>query len=267
MTVQFELVQLATSTGSLHGLVHHVEQPRGLALHIHGTWGNFYGNPFINPLASAYAELGYSFATVNVPGHDETAANERMDDFPPALAEWARLLNPQGPLILQGHSLGAIKIAYAHQQKKLPPEVRAFVLLAPFDVVQFYSGPVGGVAGLNELIHDLADDDNVPRSVFDMWPITVGTIRSATTQSGAWDQFPTRDDSAGSFVAENSLPMLVLVGGDDFAASPSPEAVINSFSASPAVTARVVPGAPHNFAGAEDAVVRHLKNWLETAVG
>ncbi|WP_433314989.1 alpha/beta hydrolase [Micromonospora chersina] len=236
-------------------------------MHIHGTWGNFYENAFIHALATVYSENGYSFATVNVPGHDYESVHEHLDDFYPAINEWLKVLNAnEAPLILQGHSLGAVKIASVMTKEGLPPNTAGVVLLAPFDTVAFNSrGTDGDVSALHRRLDELITEgvDLVPSDLFEYWPISVKTLRALTTVGGPWDQFPTRLGQAGAALTDVALPTLIAVGGNDFASTPDPASAVPALAVSPKATGVVVPNAPHNFAGEEQRLCELVAGWLK----
>jgi len=267
MPVQFDLLTCSTSVGDLHGIF---SSPPGgsdrLAVHIHGTWGNFYANPFIVPLAEMYNAKGWSFLSANFPGHDETAIAERFEDFQPALEAWLHLV-PQRSLILQGHSLGALKILSAASSPKWSSlGVIGAVLLSPFDVAHFYEAHTHmSRSELRDyaLRHgrDQGIDTPLPRSVFDLWPISAAVIEAVTEEGSKWDAFPSARGDVSSLSALG-IPALLAIGSEDFASSPDPAEVVRLTGDKAGVSASLVPGAPHNFAGAVPELVTLVERWL-----
>lgn len=266
MSVQFELITVAHDSGQLHGLLHRRPAHRGLVLHVHGTWGNFYGNPFIPWFAETYDSAGLAFASVNFPGHDETSIDEQAPASLDAFSPWLETLRvDQEPVLLQGHSLGAIKIAHLARTRGLPSGTAGVVLLAPFDAVAFNSRSTGGnLPSLHAKLQALIDDGAalVPSEIFEYWPISPQTLMDLTTVGGAWDQFPTRNGEAGDALRNVQVPALVAVGAEDFAATPDPQGVVDILSAGSNVVGVVIPGAPHNFAGQEQALMRAVSEWV-----
>ncbi len=270
MEMPFELVTVEHSNGSLHGLWSHTANSKGVAVHVHGTWGNFYGNALIARTARLYASHGLDFVTVNFPGHDETAIDENIDDFAPALDRWLALVgSSHTPVLLQGHSLGAVKIADAIVSDRLPRSVVGVVMLAPFDVVAFYSRATeGNIEKLHQELERASDDDHglVPTRLFDSWLISTRAMRNLTTPGGRWDQFPTRNGDPGAALSRTTVPIITLIGGDDFAATPSPPDAVSILTGPQSRSiGSVVPGAPHNFAGRETELVSAIDDWLKTA--
>lgn len=270
MSVDFRLVTLPHNNAELHGLlaVPH-EQAAPVAIHVHGTWGNFYGNPFINALAECYGRHGIGFLTANFPGHDETAVSEDFDDFTPALDAWIGAYAGEAPLLLQGHSLGALKaLRYLSDSRATNRErIRSLVLLSPFDIVAFYArGHVDEVdsrlARLDALIASAGRDAIAPSEWFDMWLITYGTLRALSTPGSPADQFDSRTQLPISPVRRLHVPTFIGIGGEDFAQYPTPKDVARMTAGLPMVTSALIEGAPHNFAGSVDRLVREVDAWL-----
>jgi pimeloyl-ACP methyl ester carboxylesterase len=250
---------------------------RGLALHVHGTWGNFYENPFVTALAPTYVEAGYAYASTNNPGHDGGSIDEDFDQSLGCIAEWvAKLGDSTTSLVLQGHSLGALKLLRlfsTESYKSLTDRVKGLVLLSPFDMVAFNGGKSPAEIDTNRstvLAAEASDGGSalVSKTVFDVWPISIGTWLQASEPDGPWDVFPTRNGSIG-LLAELTIPTLVFVGEADFASFPSGAAVIKDLegSASPNVRAHLIPEGVHNFAGREAMLSTHLRDFLQEVSG
>lgn len=266
MSPTFELRSLDIGSGPLHGLLAKPSRPRGLVLHLHGTWGNFYANPFIVPLSGMYVDAGYAFLTANLPGHDETAVTENFRDSASAITNWISAVDVEGPVILQGHSLGALKaLDYAARCTAKPDRL---VLLSPFDVIAFYSGKkperlANILAELDRIVTNDGPKALVPKAIFDMWDISAATLRDLMTPGGAADCFPSRFGIKDQMWTQLGIPILACVGGDDFAAYPSPRDVVSTLnSVSPNISAKLIEGAPHNFAGRVEALADEVRKWI-----
>jgi pimeloyl-ACP methyl ester carboxylesterase len=265
----FRLETINVNGRDLHGIT--TAGSDSLAIHVHGTWGNFYGNPFINATADLYNRLGYAFLSANFPGHDETAVSENFDDFTPALDAWVDTMDTNASIILQGHSLGALKILrYMRDTRaRTVDRIQAIVLLAPFDVVAFYSGgkletlPEKRAATLRA-ISEQGEAALVPASVFDTWQLSARTFLQLTESGGVADQFPSR---VGLAKVGHGIrcPILVAIGSEDFAAYPDATSVIEMLQGGNSVVATLIDGAPHNMAGRVpelcSAIERRLGEW------
>jgi len=272
----YELVSVKHGDGLLHGLLARNKRKRLCVVLIHGTAGNFYANPFIEPTMRLYAESGANVLSVNFPGHDETAATERFEDFTPALDGWLDGLGLTGPLLLQGHSLGALKVlAYLQDARaRYRKDIQAAALLSPFDIVAFYAGKTDEEVNqkrsrVQSLIRVEGQGAMVPKEIFGLWPLSLGTFERLTAPGGQADQFPTRNGLVNWRVPVPGLPTLVAIGGSDFAAFPSPEAVVEACGkrarldlANEKLVVEFVAGAPHNFEGKTDALREIVGRWL-----
>lgn len=266
--MRFSLVRTKYKDQTLHGII--TGDPAApLALHVHGTWGNFYANDFIAKTAESYLRVGYRFAAVNFPGHDQTAVNERFEDFPPALNSWLVTLGASDGVILQGHSLGALKVLYLNSSNaKVVRRVRALVLLAAFDVVGFYVRESGMPASqlrqeAAALARTRGDASRVPVAWSPYWDLSVGTLLAATDQGGLWDQFPSGRGSLGALGLETLPPTFFAIGSSDFAAVPGVPEVMGLAESAPNVSGHyLVPDSPHNFAGRETELSESIASWL-----
>jgi alpha/beta superfamily hydrolase len=266
---EFQLVSAAVGSDTYHGLLRTVSSSKTLVVHVHGTGGDFFTNPFICPLADVYANAGISFLTANFPGWGEQAATERFLAFGPALGAWLKAVKWSGKLILQGHSLGALKVIHALSERTFgaSPNVQGVVLLAPFDVVAFYCG--GDEKKAKQIrakmsALDISNDESalVPKEIFKAWPISIGTFRELIADNGPADQFPSRKENAGARLDQLHIPALVAIGSEDFAAFPSVKNVLDQMSPTELLSVRQISGAPHNFAGKTDELANAIQSWL-----
>lgn len=118
----------------------HQPGKRALALFLHGTGSNFYSSALFDALASAFVSKHVGVLRVNTRGHDLVysqmgkrggAAYESVDDCRYDLDAWCDAAQKQHtPLVLVGHSLGAVKAIYSQAQQP-HPAVRAVVALSP----------------------------------------------------------------------------------------------------------------------------------------
>lgn len=147
----FELVKTTTEDGLyLHGLYKKGEKNNYAVLHIHGFEGDFYTNNFISVETNALKENGYSFLSVQTRGtggesefytvdgeskicgsHYELLKEAYMD-----IDAWIEFLVENGhhKIVLQGHSLGAVKAVRYLAEGKHTKYVKKLILLSPFDM-------------------------------------------------------------------------------------------------------------------------------------
>lgn len=141
------IITLRSKSGiALDGAIYLANQPRGIAVHIHGSLGNFYQNHFLRTLAREYTALGISLIAINLRSHDGIAEAVDLDrqqttyiggsllPFESCISdiegiiEWAEKLGL--PVLLQGHSLGCDRVvAFALEKRWEGP----LILLSPCD--------------------------------------------------------------------------------------------------------------------------------------
>jgi len=270
------LVRVKTTDGvELQGLHFPCEHdPRkSIVIHLHGTWGNFYGNSFIDYFADHYTKNGVSFLTVNTRGHDEGSNTERLEQCIFDINTWVDFALRQGyhKIILQGHSLGAIKVIYGLLRPYLIPDVNnitKIILLSPFDVRAFYSS--GNSALLEEKVNQVEiiaknnPDALVPNDIWSMWQISAGTFLNLVGPKSEADIFPFRNNSLqGSPLSKMKIPVFAAIGEKDFAAYPTPREAFNQLQKLNNVKAAFIAEAPHNFAQHEPELIEEIINWMQ----
>ena len=234
-----------------------------MVLHVHGTWGNFYYHPFVPILGEMYDDAGWRYASVNLPSHDDGSTTETLRESLTAMAVWVeRLARPGAGVILQGHSLGALKaLALAAERP-----VDAVVLLSPADIVAFLGGAEPAERERRRsVVAGLPGDAMVPPEVFDRWPVTAGTYLSMAAAGGEWDLFPSRDlPTCVARLAGVTVPCFVALGGADYASTPDPASIAAALESVASV--HFDPVAPHNFAGSEHQLAAALRAFLRRSL-
>lgn len=226
-----------------------------IAIHFHGSWGNFYENPFALGLAETYNKLGIDYASVNLSSHDGGTVNEDFAESVEEISAWVEFLTQEDTkVILQGHSLGALKIIRLANDpiyETFCETIAGLILLSPFDLVAFYGGP--NVERRRSHAKEFRDENGpealVPPSIFDVWPISVKTFLEFSEPEGDFDIFPTRLGQLGELDG-TKIPRLVVIGEQDNACYPGAENVMAVLETSTS-NSEMITNAPHNFAGRE----------------
>lgn len=150
-SINGKLVAFHSSDGlKLKGYLVTSTQNRATIVHIHGNVGNFYENDFISTMAERYNSAGFNFFSFNNRGHDGIAeaylhgelvyigaAVENLEECVFDIEGAVKYASSLGSrVILQGHSLGCLKILIYLVAKKRPLD---FILLSPSDVYQLQS--------------------------------------------------------------------------------------------------------------------------------
>ncbi len=272
MTTQlpsFDFLTLRNDGNDLNGILSKSVKPKNvLCMHIHGSWGNFYENPFCTQLSIVYNNAGFDYASVNLSGHDGGTISENFGESIDEIVSWINfLVDDETKIILQGHSLGALKLirlASSSQYADLHERTAGLVLLSPFDLVAFYGGP--NVERRRSHAKEFRDENGeqalVPKSIFDMWPISVKSYLELSEPEGDYDIFPTRLGEFGE-LDDTEIPRLVVLGEDDQASYPGAENVLDILEISTS-SCELISSAPHNFAGCEDTLTKVVSNFIES---
>lgn len=144
------LLQIATADGLyLHGYYIPSTNKKVAVLHIHGFEGNFYENSFVHLLANELEKANIGFLTVNTRGNGKNtdfntvdgdckkigARYELLEEAHLDISVWMKFLKDEGyeKIVLQGHSLGTIKVVRYLFEGEYKDKVDKLILLAPFD--------------------------------------------------------------------------------------------------------------------------------------
>lgn len=145
-----KLLQVSTSDNLyLHGYYVPAEDKKIAVLHIHGFEGNFYENNFVHVLAKELENKNIGFLTVNTRGNgrdtdiktvDGTtqrigARYELLEKAHLDITVWLKFLVNEGykKIVLQGHSLGTMKVTRYLFEGELKDKISKLILLCPFD--------------------------------------------------------------------------------------------------------------------------------------
>ena len=151
----FDLVKATTKDGLiLNGLFSQGEKKNPTVIHIHGFEGDFFNNKFINVIAKKLKKHGTNFLTVQTRGmgndYDLTTENgqyrrygahfELLNEAYLDIDSWIDFLQKHGynQTILQGHSLGTVKVIRYLFEGSYRKEVKKLILLSPFDNFWFF---------------------------------------------------------------------------------------------------------------------------------
>lgn len=147
-----ELIKInSTDNIELFGMLYTPkEKTTKVVIHVHGLYGNFYENKYLNMLAKIYTENGYSFLTFNNRGTDYVSGLLSGQEYKTLGGCYERfkdcLLDLEGvinyskkigftEIILEGHSYGCNKVVYFYNKMK-DKSIKKIFLLAPCDIPQ-----------------------------------------------------------------------------------------------------------------------------------
>ena len=146
-----DLIHIDSKDGLiLHGF-HAVEPGRrsSVVIHVHGSYGNFFENFFLEEMARSYTQAGVGLLSIGTRGRDYYADFKRKSEGAYSsrriggileifqectldLEAWVGFARDSGyqRIVLQGHSLGAMKAIYSASRGL---KVEGLVLLSPPD--------------------------------------------------------------------------------------------------------------------------------------
>jgi pimeloyl-ACP methyl ester carboxylesterase len=145
-----QLLQVSTSDGLyLHGFYCPTSDKKNALLHIHGFEGNFYENNFVYSLIKNLSQNNIAFLAVNTRGNNKNSDfntvdggcktigswNELLEEAHIDISAWIKFLLDQGyqEIILQGHSLGTLKVIRYLFEGEYKDKISKLILLSPFE--------------------------------------------------------------------------------------------------------------------------------------
>jgi len=271
----------------LQGLIYEPAKPSNKAyLHIHGMAGNFYENRFLDAMAEEITSAGYAFLSINTRGHDIIADfpivgseekykrigdayeifEECLLDIKPAIDYLQK--NGYAEIILCGHSLGAVKVAY-YVAKTQDGRVKKLILMSPPDMV----GLAEKESNHNDLLRQaqkmISEDrggELLPFKIWDWCYLSANTYVNMNTRDYPVDVFNTYDKNKSSILSEIKIPVFAFLGGkDDAAILPIGEALetikVKAINA-PIFDTDIIEGAPHSYFNRESIMAKKIVEWL-----
>jgi pimeloyl-ACP methyl ester carboxylesterase len=240
---------------------------------VHGLTGRFY-EPHTVTIGRALATAGYPFVAGNNRGHDfgttvrprgaepflAGGAWERFDESPRDVAGWVGFAAGQAArgVVLVGHSLGALKVAYYLAQRQDPRVVGLVAASPPTGAGQL---DPEALAWAERQVATGRGEDLVPQ------PVRGRTFSAQTYLNRARANV----DVYGFHrpeppVARIRCPLLALYGDAEpqVGTAADLETIRRNASAAPRVDLRVFPGADHLYTGHEAEVAAALVAWIAT---
>ncbi len=288
-----ELVRTWTEDGlELQGLFCEPTVParKAAVLHLHGATSNFYRSHSVEGLAHALTARGYWFLTANTRGHDmvnilatrnptrgERMGNayERFTDCVLDIGAWLGFLESRGwsRVVLEGHSFGAMKVAY-YLGTRQDARVVATILLSPGERGFFERNMSDLFAEARRRAEALVAEGQPDQLV----PVGAMNLMSARNLvAGAHETVAT---NVFNFVDPNHpwteigairVPILVVFGTvGEYITLPAEQAcklICQKAVSSPRCDYRVFEGAPHNYKFREAEVGEAVGGWIVQVVG
>ena len=268
----------------LDGIVFSPPDARLAIVHVHGSLGNFYQQPFIRVFANRLARHGIAVLSFNLTGHDGVSEGYTPDRemryvggslsrFETCLDDLDALLRFAGSIcsqvVLQGHSLGCDRVLFYTQRRatRIP-----LILLSPCDSHRLQEIWLAGepISEQAARLASASDDDGqvnlVPASEYGVtgpngWtysiPISRATLLSIITG------FPfqiLRVDSSAQPVS--NAPAFVYMGPEDtIRGAPLNEMTAHVRRLVPSARVFTVEHGDHSLDGCEEAVADAISAW------
>ncbi|KXK10420.1 MAG: Alpha/beta hydrolase family protein [Microgenomates bacterium OLB23] len=258
-----------------------------LILHIHGMGGNFYENRFLDAMSQAYTDNDWALLVPNTRGHDiiadfplagETEKYKRIGNsleiFEECLLDlkaWIMFAEERGykDIVLQGHSLGAVKVAY-YQAKTNDKRISKLILASPPDMVGLAEDDKNHQKHMvlsKSMVQEGKGDTFLPDLLWDWYWLSAKTYLDFGERGNEIDVFNTYDKQAQSILSEISIPVLAFLGGKDDAAimpiADALEVIKNKATACSQFDTHIVEDAPHSYFGHEEEVADLVMKWLK----
>lgn len=272
--------------------------PPAVIAFIPGQYDNAYQNRLGHALAAAADAAGIGCLLTNTRGRDSFgyerryrdkgggfrwdllgSSFERVAEAGYDLAAWLSLvedLAPDAPIVLVGHSHGAIKVAnhLIDAAARNDDRIAAVALLSPSDDigdqrVTLRDRYEEALAWATERV-----DRGEPRALMPAWAypsrMSAGTYQEAFGPGSPLRTFAFHDPARATLADPASIwrqPTLVLFGAEDVATGPlsSAEAAATMaewFAVGGRLDTLVVEGANHEYEGHEDSVARSVVEWV-----
>lgn len=255
------------------------------AIFLHGVGGNFYGGSLFNPLMGLLAEHGVSSYRVNTRGHDgmfaaDTAMGRRrfgaaceiVDECRLDIAAWLNHAQRSGHdrVILIGHSLGAIKAAYAAAHEP-DSRVAAIVLMSPprLSYAEFVAGPQRDqFLDSMRRAEQLVADGNGDQLLTVNFPVNLVISGKAFADKYG----PEERYNITRFLPKIQPPTLLLYGqreieSDNSAFADLPHVLGQLPNLPSGLKLHTVEDADHFYSGVRDAAAATIQAWLRETLG
>ena len=268
----------------LDGIVFSPPNPRLAIVHVHGSLGNFYQQPFIRVFANRLARHGIALLSFNLTAHDGVSEGytpaQEMQYIGGSLSRFETCLDDLDALlcfassicpivVLQGHSLGCDRILFYAQQRatRIP-----LILLSPCDSHRLQEIWIAGetISEQAARLSSESDDDKqvnlVPATEYGLagsgdWTYSIPISRDALLSiiTGPPFQILRVDNSAENV---SSAPAFVYMGGEDaIRGAPLNEMATHVRRLVPSAQVSIVEHGGHCLDGCEEAVANSISEW------
>ena len=286
----FQLVKSTTEDKlTLSGLLSEGNKNNPIVLHTPGIEGDFFTNDFLQAIAGNLRSQNHAFLSVQTRGIGNEylmkltdgrwkkygAHFELLEDAYKDIDAWIKFLTSQGykNIILQGHSLGTMKIIRYLFEGTHTNVVRKLILLAPFDIFKSLEDATKGkwreyLEVAKQKVKEGKGEENIPTEFLDV-QMSYQTYVSHHTESDFEYMFAFHKKGYNlPLLQKIQIPVKAIVGSIDewfHPANPSQpsEAMelmkkyIKTFSS------KIIEGAGHGYDGYEELVANEILDFIK----
>jgi predicted alpha/beta-fold hydrolase len=285
-----DLPQVKTKDGLLfRGLYIDGDKNKPAIIHIHGFQGDFYTNEFLKKIAIQYKENNFGFVAVQNRGtgiqtdvYKATGGSavvgsdfELLEEAYLDIDAWIEFLFEQGykEIILQGHSLGTMKIIRYLFEGNHSDSVKKLNIHDPFDIIQILEDPT---SAKSEEYLKIAEDkvkegrgrEIIPEHFLDA-KMSYQTYVSHHKQDDFEKMFLVHDKSYEfPLLNKIEIPVKIIVGDNDpyfHPANPKNpqealDLLLNNIKVSEGM---LIKGSAHVYSGFEDIVAEEVVRFIK----
>ncbi|MDO5969318.1 alpha/beta hydrolase [Flavivirga aquimarina] len=283
-----ELISITTKDGLImQGIYCKSNCKKTIIIHVHGSYGNFYENFFLEEMSNKFNETGVSFLSIRTRGSDyysdfkilnnKEYKSKRIGGIREIFQEctldiepWILLAKKKGyhKVLLQGHSLGAMKIVYFN--KNIEGNVDGLILLSPPDSIGLQKKDnAGRYEEYKEKALELLQKDNLqlmPKEAY-FESITCESFYNMLKENDT-GMFTYQDVELMKKAGINSIniPTFISFATINEAIINPIEYCISSFKKSSHDSSllhfEIIENANHNYHFKEDILAEEISNWL-----
>lgn len=285
----FQLVKTVTQDKlTLSGLFSDGDKSKPVILHIHGFEGDFFTNEFVNVITNRLRTQNTAFLSVQTRGIGNEylmkltdgswkkygAHFEILEDTHNDIDAWIEFLLNQGytNILLQGHSLGTMKIVRYLFEGKYADKVRKLVLLAPFDIFKLLEDVTKGkwrdyLEIAKQKVNEGKGEEIIPKEFLDV-EMSYQTYVSHHSENDFEYMFAFHKKGyTFPLLQKIQIPVKVIVGSKDewfHPANPSQpaEAIALMKQYIKTFSSKIVDGAGHGYDGYEEIVADEIRTFV-----
>lgn len=266
------------------------KKTKKIIIHVHGKEGHFIQNHFVTYMGYSYPLAGYSFLTFNNRGHDYVAdmlkksangfewvtrgaAYEAIEEINYELDGVIDYVKELGydEIVLQGHSLGPIKLSYylAHNPKHT---IARAIFMSTSDILHLLNVNLPAWQEAREVAQKMIKENrDMELTSYKLWSnalVSAKTLWHYTKpDSDAWVFNFSNPHLEFKYFNTISIPLVVINPENDFTiggiSTKKANEMLHERTISTSFTSYIIANAPHNYASQENVLIKKIVTWLK----